>query len=88
MAEPIFTKLDIYIIATESTDPSHQSVCLARHRLGKNVIDATRTYAKVEKLFERSSIRSVSQRGKVGDQLFPELLVRTQILNLNVIYLY
>jgi hypothetical protein len=60
MAEPIFMKLGMYIMAPESfstenfINPSHQSVCLyvyppivASQRLGENVTGATSTHATI-----------------------------------------
>jgi hypothetical protein len=72
MPEPIFMKLDMYIVAPEPIsmvyfiNPSHQPVCLyvyphiiARQRLDKNVTTATNTHATIEKL-------SVSYESKAG----------------------
>jgi hypothetical protein len=81
MAEPVFIKFGLYIMAPEplSTtyfiNPSHQSVCLyvysfifRRQRLGKNVTAATNTYATIEESLNASfSLRSVSYKRKVGD---------------------
>jgi hypothetical protein len=81
MAEPIFMKRGMYIMAREhiSTayfiNPSHQSVCLyvyprviARQRLGKNVTAETNTHETIEELSDASfSMRSVSYQRKIGD---------------------
>jgi hypothetical protein len=73
MAERIFIKLGMYIMAPEliSTayfiNPSNQSVSpiVARQRLGKNVIAATNTHETIEELFDAPfSMRSVSYEGK------------------------
>jgi hypothetical protein len=81
MAEPIFMKLGMYIMAPEPISTanfinlSYQFVCLyvypaivARQRLGKNVTAATSTHATIEELLDASfSMRSVSYQRKVGD---------------------
>jgi hypothetical protein len=77
MAESIFVKLDIYVMATEpiSTsyfiNPSHSpvSICVspivARQRLGKDVTAATNTHATIEEMLDASfSTRSVSYQRK------------------------
>jgi hypothetical protein len=78
MAEPIFMKLGMYIMAPEPIptayfiNPSHQSVCLyvyppivAKQRLGKNVTAATNTHATIEELLGASfSVGSMSYEGK------------------------
>jgi hypothetical protein len=83
-------KLGMYIMAPEpiSTtyfiNPYHQCVRLyvyppivARQRLVKNVTTATNENATLEELFVASfSMRSVLYQKKVGDRLFPELLVK------------
>jgi hypothetical protein len=89
MAEPIFMKLGMYIMAPEpiSTayfiNPSYRPQCLhvyppvvSRQRLGKNVSVATNTHATVEQLLEASfSMRCVSYQRKVCGKFFAELLV-------------
>jgi hypothetical protein len=70
MAEPIFMKLGMHIMAPEPIwtayfiNASHQFVCLyvyvARQRLGKNVTAATKLHATIEELLDASfSMRSL-----------------------------
>jgi hypothetical protein len=84
MAEPVFMRVGMYIMAPEPilTTYTHQSVCLyvyppiaARQRLGKNVTAATNAHGTIEKLDASFSIRSMPYQRKVGDQHFPDLLV-------------
>jgi hypothetical protein len=84
MPEPIFMKLDMYIMAPEPIsaayfiNTSHQSVypCIvARQWLGKKVTKATNTRTTIEELLEAPfSMQSVSYARRVGDY-FSELLV-------------
>jgi hypothetical protein len=66
MAEPIFMKLGMYIMANESIstayfiNPSHQSVCLyvythivARQQIGKKVTATKNTHTVIQELLER-----------------------------------
>jgi hypothetical protein len=77
MAESIFMKLGMYIMAPEpistaySINPFHQSVhppTVARQWLGKNVTVATNTHATIKELLDMSfSMWSVLYQSKVGD---------------------
>jgi hypothetical protein len=77
MAEQMFMKLGMYIMAAEpiSTayfiNTSHLYVyprTVARQRLGKNVTAATKTYVTIEELLDASfSMRCMSYQMKVGD---------------------
>jgi hypothetical protein len=68
MAEPMFMKLGMYIMAT---DPSHQAVSpiiVSRQRLGKSVTAPMNTQATVEELLDALfSVRSVSYERKVSE---------------------
>jgi hypothetical protein len=71
VAEPIFMKLGMYIMAPELIYSSRQSVCLymyppivGRQRLGKNVTTAKNTHATIELLDASFSMRPVSYQGK------------------------
>jgi hypothetical protein len=85
MSEPIFMELGMCILALEpiSTayfiNPFHQSVCVARQQLGKNITTAMSTHTTTELLDTSSSMRSMSYQRKVGDWFFPELLVNLNI---------
>jgi hypothetical protein len=81
MAKPIFTKLGMYIMASEAIstayfiNPSHQSVRLYvypfivdRQQQGRNVTMATDIHATIEELLEKSfPMRPVSYQRKAGD---------------------
>jgi hypothetical protein len=81
MAEPLFMKLGMYIMAPEPIsvayfiNPSHYSVCLyvyppivARQRLDKNVTAAMNACATIEELLDISfSMQSLLYQRKVGD---------------------
>jgi hypothetical protein len=64
MAEPIFMKLGIYVMAPDPISTAYlvkQSVCLyaypyivARQRLGKNITAATNTHETIEELLDAS----------------------------------
>jgi hypothetical protein len=84
MPEPVFVKIDVYIMASEpiSTayfiNPSHQSVCIspivARQQLVKNFTAATNTHATTEELLVASfSKLIVSYQRKVGDLVLPKI---------------
>jgi hypothetical protein len=81
MAEPVFTKISMYITATESistayyTNPSHQPVCLyvyptviARQRLGKKLTAATNIQAIIRGFLKASFyLQSVPYQRTAGD---------------------
>jgi hypothetical protein len=86
MAEPVFMKFGMYIMAPEPistayfVNPSRQPVCLyvyptivARKRLGKNATVATNTHATLEELLDALfSMRSVLYEKKVGYHFFSD----------------
>jgi hypothetical protein len=85
-------KLSTFIIAPEPistayfVNPSHQSVCIyvppivAKQRLGKKRYCGNKYTCKIEELLDMSfSMRSVSYQIKVGDQFFPEIIIRKYI---------
>jgi hypothetical protein len=92
MSEPIFMKLDNFIMAPEliSTayfiNPFYQSVCqyvyppiVARQRLGKNVTAATDTHTKIEEFWDASFYAAHSR--KTGICYFPQFLVYASFFN-------
>jgi hypothetical protein len=80
MAEPMFIKFGMYIMAPEPIlaayfiNLSYQSVCMyvypivARQGLGKNVTTAKNTRATLDELLEALfSVRAMSYQRKVGE---------------------
>jgi hypothetical protein len=88
MAEPIFMKLGMYIMALEPIsaayfiNPTRHSVCLYAYPLsliGNGSVKDTAVrnkYATTELLDATFFMRSVSYQRKAGDWFFPELVFK------------